>query len=67
MLASMIGLDADKMQMMMTGFIDNAASLAKGVDDIGVAAKDIQKRLTVIEKALGINSDNVLLLEEKGG
>jgi hypothetical protein len=50
LLASMIGVDANKMQEMMSGFIDNAAYLAKGIDEIKASIDAINKRLDDMEK-----------------
>lgn len=57
MLASMIGVDPIKMQEMMTGFIDNAAHLAKGVEEIKAGIASINQRLDAIEIAISISKD----------
>lgn len=49
LLASMIGVDANKMQEMMTGFIENAAYLAKGIDEIKASINNIENRLAAME------------------
>lgn len=49
LVASMMGVDAEKMQAMMSGFIDNAAHLAKGIDDIKTSIKNIENRMEAIE------------------
>jgi hypothetical protein len=49
LLASMIGVDANKMQEMMSGFIDNAAYLARGIDEIKASINNIENRIAAIE------------------
>lgn len=68
LLASMMGVDANKMQEMMSGFIDNAAYLAKGIDEIKGELISINKKIdelqqeknmTILRNATIINSEGV--------
>lgn len=65
LLASMIGMDANKMQEMMTGFIDNAAYLARGIDEIKASINNINERLAAMEDKIPPVSLPVLELEER--
>lgn len=49
LMASMLGVNADKMQEIMSGFIDNAAYLAKGIDEIKASISNIENRLAAME------------------
>lgn len=49
MVASMMGVDGNKLKEMMGGFIDNAAYLAKGIDEIKASMADINAKLDRLE------------------
>lgn len=58
LLASMMGVDANKLQEMMGGFIDNAAHLAKGIDEIKASIASIDARLANIERQENVESND---------